>query len=51
MHAPALQISSVQNLVSAAHAVPVGLDGCVQAPEPLQMSLVQKFPSSLHTVP
>jgi hypothetical protein len=49
---PLLQVSGLSQSVVAElpHAVPLALFGCVQVP-PLHWSFVQRFPSSVHTVP
>jgi len=51
-HVPLLQVSGLSQSVVAElpHAVPLALFGCVQDPPP-HTSLVQRFPSSVHTVP
>jgi len=51
-HVPLLQVSGLSQSVVAElpHAVPLALVGCVQLPA-LHTSLVQRFPSSVHTVP
>ena len=47
-----LHWSSVQGLLSVAHAVPAALGGCWQAlATPLQVSFVQSAPSSVQAVP
>jgi hypothetical protein len=51
-HVPLLQVSGLSQsvLVELPHAVTLALIGCVQLPA-LHASLVQRFPSSVHSVP
>jgi len=50
-HAPLWQVSAPLQRFPSLHDVPLVLFGCVQLPVPLQVSFVQAFPSSVHSVP